>query len=366
MIFGERIKQARAIEGLTQKDLADKVGVSQSTIAHIETERSTVSTDLVEAIAKETNVRSSFFEQEPVEDIPLGSLAYRARKALKAGDRDKAHQYAKLYVEQIKEMATRLNLPPLILPAYQSDPTKAARIARISLGAKTDTPIPHLINLLERNGFVILALPLAIEKLDAFSSWVTVDVERPLVAVRSGQPGDKLRFSVAHELGHIVLHKYVHERPNHLEKEANQFAGEFLMPEHVMRELISGDFNLTRAARLKVRWGVSIQALVYRARELNIITDRRYRYLFEQIGRMGWRKREPQNLDLEVEKPRSFKRMVEHFYKPPYEVEGIAEAAHITYNRASSLISGYSNSLASPDIENTEEYVRPNIEIFPN
>ena len=80
MIFGERVKQARDIFGLTQEELATKVGVQQSAIARIENDTLSPSLDLLEAISRQTGFLPSFFEQEPVDNFPLGTLAFRKHK----------------------------------------------------------------------------------------------------------------------------------------------------------------------------------------------------------------------------------------------------------------------------------------------
>jgi Zn-dependent peptidase ImmA (M78 family)/DNA-binding XRE family transcriptional regulator len=356
-IFGERIKQARALSGLTQDELADRVGISQSMIAHIETSRVTPSQDVVQAIAKETEVQTSFFEQIPIEDFPISSLVYRARLSLTAGERDKAYQYTKLCVEQVRKMAPRLNLPDLNLPKSNRDAVATAKLMRIILGTEPTKPILNLINLLERSGIIVIALPFDLEKLDAFSCWSNFVVERPVIAVCMQKPGDRLRFNIAHEFGHILLHKGLYQPTPDSEKEANTFAGEFLLPEVAMRGTLSDSLNLTQAARLKLRWGVSMQALIRRAYELKIITERRYHYLFEQIGRMGWKKREPENLDIPVEKPRSFKKMVELLYGQAHDKEEFALSLHISYRMADQMLSEYANCIPPVRIEDTEEYI---------
>jgi hypothetical protein len=106
-------------------------------------------------------------------------------------------------------------------------------------------------------------------------------------------------------------------RPSLAEQEANQFAGELLVPaEAALREIVP-PVTLTTLADLKLRWGVSLQALVHRARDLGIITQRQYAYLFEQIGARGWRLREPPHLDIPVEKPRLVRKMAEELYPAP-------------------------------------------------
>ena len=355
MIYGERIKQARQLSALTQSELAERIGVHQATIAHIEAGRVLPSLDTVEAIAEVTQLLPSFFSRQPIEDFPIGSLAYRARKGMRAIERDGAYQFTKLCVEQARQMGRKLTLPQL--PNFQSndEPREAAKLTRSALGIDAEKPILHLVNILERNGFLIIGLPFELPRFDAFSTWISVDGQRPVVSISAGKPGDRLRYSVAHELGHIVLHKGMPAGITLLEREADEFAAEFLLPEDPMRRTLTPQFNLTAAARLKQRWGVSMQALIRRARSLDIITERHYRYLFEQLARRGWRINEP--VEVPVERPRTFRKMVEISYGLLYEVERLASDMHINYVRATDLLSGYATNLSHATLEGTTEYV---------
>lgn len=355
MIYGERIKQARQLSALTQSELAERIGVHQATIAHIEAGRVLPPLDTIQAIADITHVLPSFFSQQPIENFPTGSLAYRARKGMRAIERDGAYQFTKLCVEQARYMGRKLSLPQLPNLNFSDDPKEAAQLTRLALGLDAEKSIPHLVNLLERNGFVVIGLPFELPQFDAFSTWTSVDGERPIISISDGKPGDRLRFSIAHELGHIVLHKGMPAGITLLEREADVFAAEFLLPEDPMRRILTPQFNLTAAARLKQRWGVAMQVLIRRARDLDLITDRHYRYLFEQLARRGWRIREP--VEVPVERPRTFRKMVEITYGLLYEAEQLASAMHISYVRAQNLLAPYATNLSHVTLEGTSEYV---------
>ena len=312
MIYKERIRQAREINGLTQAQLAAAVGVNQSAIAHFETGRAFPSVAIAESIASETGVRPRFFERRPLAPLSASSLAYRSRSSVRGVERDQAHQYVALLIEQMKQMSVESDLPRIGLPKPIENPATSARMTRMAFGLDPMLPVSHVINTMEQNGAVVLRLPITLEKIDAFSTWLEIDCERPIVALSSVSAGDRLRFSTAHELGHLVMHKGAHRNANDLESEANRFAAEFLLPERAMRECLTQSLNLTVAARLKRRWRVSIQVIVRRAKDLEIISPRRYRYLFEQLAIRGWRIVEPG--EVPVERPRLYRRMAEHLY----------------------------------------------------
>lgn len=126
-------------------------------------------------------------------------------------------------------------------------------------------------------------------------------------------PNDRKRFSLAHELAHQIMHlpfRYdfeIYERlqtdPESFEKEADQFASEFLIPTSECRnELI----NLTyqKLSQLKLYWNISKRAIVYKAKSIGAITDERYKSLMIELSRRGERVKE--SFDVEIDEPRIF------------------------------------------------------------
>jgi len=336
MIYGERIRQARELTGFTQSQLADRIGANQSFIAHIEQERRVPSPALLDAIAKQTGFLVSFFEQPPLENFPLGSLSFRARKSSTAREETQAYQYAKTVFEQVGIMAHGLQMPPLRLPKTQEKPSTAAKITRSELGLSPNMPINNLVGTLEKAGVLVFSLPLTLEKIDAFSTWAHLISERPIITVLSGKPGDRLRFSISHELGHLVMHQAIRGRVSTVENEADQFAAEFLLPSEAMRQEIVPPVTLTSIAALKSRWKVSMQALIRRAYSLGVISNRQYRYLFEQMSSRRWRKEEP--VAIQVERPQGVRKMIELQYGG---VQEYATRMWLTTEKAIQFISPY-------------------------
>ena len=146
-----------------------------------------------------------------------------------------------------------------------------------------------------------------------------------VIVVAGAVPGDRLRWSVAHELGHLVVHQSPDGTLTQFEQQANQFAAEFLLPEVAMRHELVPPITLSVIVALKPRWQVSMQALIRRAHDLRILSDRQYHYLFEQLGARGWRTQEPANLDIPVEKPRAIRQLAETLYKYPLPDQIVAE-----------------------------------------
>ena len=315
MIYGERVRQVREFKGLTQTQLANAVGVKQAAISEIEYNEFIPSETLLKDIAKHTGFLTSFFEKEP-DNLPFGSLKYRARRSVTICEETRVYQYANLLYQQVKRLCMDFGMPPNRLPQLPDTPIeKAVQITRDELGLSPNEPIKKLLRPIENNGVFILNVPRAIPKIDAFSTWAELDVERPIIALLSGKPMDRIRFSIAHELGHLVLHKPIKTSLKLAENEANVFASSFLLPKQAMCEEVKLPVTLTILAKLKLRWGVSMQALIMRAYNLKIIKQRQAKYLFAQMSTQGWRTREPSNLDLKVELPHLVRSMIESKYR---------------------------------------------------
>jgi Zn-dependent peptidase ImmA (M78 family)/DNA-binding XRE family transcriptional regulator len=347
-INGDRIKQAREIKGYTQADLAERIGKSQSTIAHLERNSKQFllqpSDDIVEAIALQTGFPVGFFYQESGPEFPLGSLLYRSRHStLKREDKHRFHQLGRLIYEIAEKLADQVTPIEVRIPKIvNEDPLIAARVTRAKLGLSPDTPIRNLLNQIEKNGVFVFAIPYEIDEQDGYSGWADSNPRRPVIVITGGKPGDRQRFTLAHELGHLVMHHTFPRGLSKVESEADIFASELLLPEDAMRREIDPPVTLTTLAELKPRWGVSIAALIMRAKGLEIVTERQARYLFVQLAREEWDKQEPENLKIESEKPRALKRMAEVLHGVPVNRQKVA-----AYNMASlSLITEILNAHA--------------------
>lgn len=311
---GDRLKRAREIKGWTQAELAEAVKrVSQAAIARIEQNLLEPSEQLLQQIALATGFPLSFFHQETTVDFPAGSLLFRQHRTLPSRERAQVLQTAWAAYVLYDHLAQRLKVMPLRLPRIENESVHtAALMTRNALGIEPGVPIRDLIRKLEKAGVVVIAIPLEIHGHDAFSLWA--DNRRAVMVISWGKPGDRQRRTVSHEAGHLVLHHVPGGNQDDLELEADAFASELLLPEEAMRDVITKPVTLTSLAELKLRWGASIGSLIERAYELNIITIDQRKYLWRQMNIKKWKLREPENLDIEPEKPRALKRMAELRY----------------------------------------------------
>jgi Zn-dependent peptidase ImmA (M78 family)/transcriptional regulator with XRE-family HTH domain len=344
MIYGERIRQIRELNRWTQADLAGFLGISQPLIARMEGDRVQPSTELIEALSLASGFTPVFFTRQPESDFPAGSLLFRAHASMTGKDADEMYRYAQITFGVLKFLLQRRRFKdfPVSLPTFvDEDPCRAAALTRSELGLGPDGPIPHLTNVLEKAGVIVLALPKAFDHREAFSLWAGYDRNRPVIVLGGSRLGDRLRMNIGHELGHLVMHKPVLNGVHFIEKQAYQFAGEFLMPEKAMKLEISTPVTLDTFSLLKQRWGVSIQALVMRAKELGIITPRKYKTLFQQLSARGWRTREPKLFDVPIEKPRLLRQIAETVFGMPIRYEEFANEVGMQVSLVKSMIEAH-------------------------
>ena len=153
-------------------------------------------------------------------------------------------------------------------------------------------PAIQLIKFVEAAGGLVLVRDLGARELDAVTQWV--DGAPPLFLINSHAPVDRFRFSLAHELGHVILHQEPGVLATQERNKADEFASEFLMPADSIRtELKEGRLDLPRLLDLKHKWGVSMAALLRRASTLGVVTDWQYRNLMVEMSALGYRTKEP-------------------------------------------------------------------------
>jgi len=323
MFLGERIRQAREIRGLTQEELAEKLICSQALVAQVEAGFKLPTGDFIESVAEATEFPITFFNEPPHPEFGIAEILLRAQRTAKRREILGTVRYAEHVYAIYVALAARLKPIPVRIPEVVDSPKEAAKQVRKVLGLEPNSPIANLTHALERAGvrFIVVSPSHAH---DAFCVWFRKDEnETPLIAAVGGrEDGDRYRLSVAHELGHLVMHRsFLRKSNKEVEDEAWAFAAELLMPEAAIRSELILPLTITALARLKPRWGVSVAALIRRAYDLNIVTKRQYHYLSHQMSALGYKTREPKNLDVPMEKPRLLRKMAEMVYGKPIDFD---------------------------------------------
>jgi len=193
------------------------------------------------------------------------------------------------------DLRTELTIP--WLDPFEYEPATAARLLRMQWRMPAG-PVRDLVGWMEAAGCLIIDSDFDTTRVDGLSQWSGT---HPIVMLNLSAPTDRRRLTLAHELGHLCLHSQ--GVPDDVEADATTFAAEFLMPAETIRPQLR---NLTvgRLHDLKRLWGVSMQALIERARELETINGRERTNFYKRFSSLGWRTREPLSDELARERPR--------------------------------------------------------------
>lgn len=299
----------RESRGLSQKELAEALGVTQGRISKIEMDLLPVPPDLLEKISNILKYPTGFFLQEGgLVGVGISEIFHRKRQEVPKKVLNKAYAQLEIRLRHISKLLQSVeipeNVPRLNVEKYEERVEDIARIIR-SQWQLPRGPIKDLTRTLEDQGVIVISVDFDSPKVDAISRWIPG--LPPLFFVNQNIPKDRYRLTLAHELGHIVMHE--HANPD-MEEQANRFAAEFLMPE---RDILADLSNLKMAKlpELKRYWRVSMAALLKRAEELRAITSNQTRYLWVQMSSAGYRVREPIELDIKGESPHLIDELIE-------------------------------------------------------
>lgn len=337
-VHGDRIRQARELAMVTQSELATALGVNQATVAKYENGAKQPSVDTLLILATTTGCSQEFFTRPSLTRLSPGSLLFRARACCTKKQILEARTHAEIAFEIALHLACRVNTLPLRIQVLSVGPEEAARSTRQALGLDARSPVKQLTRAFEKSGGVVLALPLLPNR-EAFATWAE---KLPIVAIYVGMAGDRYRLTFAHELGHLVMHAKL-GASRQLEEQAYAFAAELLMPRAGIMPDLRGKRDLMSFAPLKLKWGVSIQALIKRAADLQLISDRQYRYLFQQLGVRGWRQMEPKQFDIPTERPRLLRKMAELVYGTPINYGELARNLNLKTETVTQIIARYAD-----------------------
>jgi len=280
-----RLTQARVHASVSKADLASSVGVSAAAIGQYEAGVNSPRPDVLERLAKTLEVYPAFFGVgRPLARIDTMHAHFRSLRSTRVSDRQRALATAALVWELTFTLERHVKLPEGDLPTLETGttPVKAATLLRQHWGLP-DGPVKHLIATAESRGVVVAVRPLGeIDAVDAFS---VVIVDRPIVITtpRRSENVFRHRFSIAHELGHLLLHADSGVQGVAVEKEADEFAAAFLTPSAAMDAALPQRLDLAALDRLGRTWGVSSASLVRRMVERGRTTDSSARRAYQRL-----------------------------------------------------------------------------------
>jgi len=322
----DMLATAREAQRLSQSELAEKMGVSQALIGKLESALGDPTEDQINDLARVLEVQPEiFFIDRSRRLASMSDFYHRALARAKRRDVKAIHARCSIFDIQIDRILNVGGLPEDQIPEFDPDdypegPERIAEMTREAMGIAAG-PIPNLVEAIERSGAIVIDRQLEVDGVDALCRWVP---ELPKIFFLNGaKPADRIRFSLAHELGHTVMHFDRDFEPQDAEHQADSFASAFLMPANEIRHDFRGHVNISDLAAIKRKWRVSMQAAARRAFALKIIDKRRYQYLCVQMSRNGWRKEEP--VSIEGESPTTFNRLLQRHLDAGYSPSDLAK-----------------------------------------
>lgn len=319
---------AREYRGLTQKALSDAIsGLSQSNLSKYEKGIGTLSDETVNRIMSFLKFPIGFLDLNIWNNVENKDYRRKASK-ISASDKKKIDRMISLIAYTFDWMSDMVELPNYTLGSYDLEqgisPKDVAKQVRrqCKLGV---APIQKICTILEKNGIFLYFWDCPYDDFDGVS--LITDNGFHLIIVNKNHSNDRIRLTIAHEMGHNLMHEcitfFLNEHRDK-EKEANEFAGEFLMPESETQRAFVG-MTMKRAYEFKSYWLTSIAAIIQRSKILGCITNEKYVQLRVELSRRHWNEKEP--ITVYLDKPTVFEKMHDLIVNDlHYDVETMAKA----------------------------------------
>jgi len=318
LFAGDRLTLARQLAGLRKSELAARIQRSATAVAAWETGAKRPTAANVSELAIGLGVAPSFFAPRGAALVADNAVPhFRSLRSTSQKARDQAFAYGLIAVDIANAIEKHIEFPNVDVPPVHVDvdatgdePEQAARAVRTAWGLGSG-PLKHLVRLVEHHGVLVVFSPQQASTVDAYSF---DSFARPVIVLNPvKQDYYRQRFDVAHELGHLVMHHDAEPGSRAVEEQANRFAAEFLMPADEVRAQLPtsmGARTWDALGALKEEWGVSLQALLFRARRLGCLSDVSYRNAMVTLSQRGWRRHEP-GLVTAIEQPSMLPRSIE-------------------------------------------------------
>lgn len=290
MFNGDRLRIARQRRTMTKKSLALAVSVSPRAITGWETDDYPPEPENLQKLSSVLGFPISFFSLDDSAKTSAEAVSFRSLTTKSAGQRDSVMAMCDLAIDVTAWIDGRFGLPSPALPDLRNEaPDIAALLIRQEWGLGSK-PIKNMIHLLEAKGVRIFSLAENCREIDACSFWSD---NTPYVLLNTEVSNERVRFDLAHELCHLIVHKHAAPSGRAAETEANTFASEFLMP---IESILANRPNRTVLDALvahKKNWNVSVSAFAYRLHKLGYISDWNFKSLNIEMRRRGYKVNEP-------------------------------------------------------------------------
>lgn len=315
---GEQLKLARMASGLSLAEIGDMLGVTRQYVSRLEN-GVLPSPKQLEVLSDVLNVEIEFFFKQRVKAIEAGECHFRSlRASTQTLKKTIMAQVEMLDSHFVTYLEQEVGFPEVNITAAKDHEFDSPRNIEL-LAEKTRKclglgmgPISNVVRLLESIGCIVINLADADERIDAFSIYSG----RPLIVRNtSKQSPGRMRFDFLHELGHLVMHDGIETGCRITEQQANNFASAFLMPRssfiHEFPRVRGAYFNWDALVEMKIRWGISLKALLFRARTLGLISSDKAKSGYVYLARNGFTKIERGDELMVAETPSMLQRAID-------------------------------------------------------
>jgi len=335
---GARVTKLRELLALSQREVAEEVGISPSALSQIESKGTRPSAKNLARLAAAFDVLAVALAEQPAHKVTLRPQFRHLRRTSKREQR-RAAQLVEATVRVAEVLRSDVGFPepfdlsvpidpdaPIELVAHRVE--NAAAVTRETLGIPALEPLGEsVVEILEAGGITIVRDPETDANIDAYSA-IVGDLPVIVLDGGSGSVWDRDNFNLAHELGHLVMHQGIEHLPGtkSVEAQAHRFAGAFLGPAPALRLELPDTPDWQRYLQLKRRWGLSMAALVHRAKDLKVMDQAMYTRAMKQRSAHGWRRLEPGSDDRSLPEPTYLARAAALADLPP---EVLGHRAHL-------------------------------------
>lgn len=329
------LRTVRQARGKSQSQLAEEAGISQAAISKIEAGLITEPTDeVVDRLAEAVGFpRSIFFEADRSFGLPIslhGNAMYRRKASAGSRALEKLEADLNIRLMHIRRLLgsvdvdASLPLPSLDPDEFDGDIELIADMVRRTWGIPNG-PLFGLADYIERAGILIVECDLSSIGVDGLT--IRTMGSPPCIFIDQSAPGDRQRFTLAHELGHVVMHSVPSAT---MEDEANLFASALLMPRRDIRPYLLDKISIAKLASLKPIWRVSMASLLMRCQSIGVLASNQAQYLWRQMSALGYRRSEPHSIAVMREPVRVLKEVLDvHLRELGYTAEDLAMSLHI-------------------------------------
>lgn len=337
----ERLREIRIARKMTLAQLATNIGVTKQAVSKYECGKSIPSTETINKIITVLNVPIQFLTKTAIKTVESNTLLFfRTNSSTTKTQMDFADIISKWGYEILDGISTLESINEVNLPDFDTSLSISEKAKTLrSFWGIDNLPIDNMISLLENNGIFVFVINSSGINTDAYSRIIN---NIPVVIV-NGDKGTsaRQRFSLAHELGHLVLHRNLTDadfelRAKEIEKEASLFASNFLMPPDKFSASVIAP-KLEHFLELKKEWKVSISAMIYHCKQIKILDDKKADALQMQLSKKWGRKTEPLDSEIIFEKPLYLQEKIHNLVIDKHSFERFFDATRLPIDETEQL-----------------------------